>query len=68
MHELRLNFNLLTYDISEVEDYFREIGFLDQFLQLKFNFIVIKDYCQSFTTEGYEDKFLPDLEEKLLKM
>ena len=46
MCKLRLNFKALTYDISEVEDYFREIGFLDQFLQLKFNFIVIKDYCR----------------------
>ena len=51
MHELRLNFNLLTYDISEVEDYFREIGFLEQFLQLKFNFIVIIDYHNPHTSE-----------------
>jgi hypothetical protein len=68
MHKLRLDFDALTYDISEVEDYFREIGFLDQFLLLKSNFIVIKDYCQSFTIEEYEKKLLHDIEEKLLKM
>ena len=51
MQELRFYFDAFTYDISEVEDYFREIGFLEQFLQLKFNFIVIKDYFESFTTE-----------------
>jgi hypothetical protein len=45
MHKLRLDyFDALTNDISEVEDYFREIGFLEQFLQLKFNYLVIKDY------------------------
>ena len=75
MHELRLNFNLLTYDISEVEDYFREIGFLDQFLQLKFNYLVIKDYCNSyefkparFGKRKHEEFLLKDIEEKLLKM
>ena len=48
MYKLRLfHFNALTYDISEVEDYFREIGFLDQFFQLKFNYLVIKDYEDS---------------------
>jgi hypothetical protein len=46
MYELRLNFDLLTHDISEVEDYFREIGFLDQFLQLKFNNLVFEDYLR----------------------
>jgi hypothetical protein len=67
MYKLRLNFDALTYDISEVEDYFREIGFLDQFLQLKFNYLVIKDYHQS--SEEHEKKLLLDgLKEKLLKM
>ena len=66
MHELRLNFNLLTYDISEVEDYFREIGFLDQFFQLKFNYLVIKDYHQSY--EESEKINLKNIEETLLKI
>ena len=66
MYKLRLNFDALTYDISEVEDYFREIGFLEQFLQLKFNYLVIKDYYQPKITE---QKFLlKDIEEKLLNM
>jgi hypothetical protein len=66
MHKLRLNFDALTYDISEVEDFFREIGFLDQFLQLKFNYLVIKDYCRQ--SGEREKKLLLDIEEKILKM
>jgi hypothetical protein len=73
MCKLRLNFRALTYDISEVEDYFREIGLLDQFLQLKFNYLVIKDYCISYEFKRSifdkdEEFFLKDIEEKLLKM
>jgi hypothetical protein len=73
MCKLRLNFRALTYDISEVEDYFREIGLLDQFLQLKFNYLVIKDYCNSNEFkrgifEKDEEFFLKNIEEKLLKM
>jgi hypothetical protein len=67
MHELRLyRFNAFTYDISEVEDYFREIDFLEQFLQIKFNYLVIKDYCKSYYK--LEEILLLDIEEKLLKM
>ena len=64
MHLLRLDFDALTYDISEVEDYFREIGFLEQFLQLKFNYLVIKDYLKSL----FSEELLLDIEEKFLKM
>ena len=67
MYKLRLDLNALTYDISEVEDYFREIGFLDQYLQLKFNFIVIKDYCRQ-SGERQHKFLLKDIEEKLLNM
>jgi hypothetical protein len=66
MHLLRLNFDALTNDISKVVDYFREIGFLDQFFQLKFNYLVIKDYHQS--SKEHQKKLLLDIEEKLLKM
>jgi hypothetical protein len=69
MDSLRLDYTVLMCDFSEIEDYFREIGFLEHFLQLKFNFIVIKDYHQSCTTEKHEKKILlKDTEEKLLKM
>ena len=66
MYKLRLNFDALTFDISEVEDYFREIGFLDQFLQLKFNYLVIKDYCQTYIES--EKINLKNIEKTLLKM
>jgi hypothetical protein len=68
MHSLRLNFIVLIFDISEIENYFREIAFLEQFLQLKFNFNIIKYYHFLETSEEDETFYLKNIEDKLLKM
>ena len=66
MHLFRIDKNYLFRVTSEIEDYFKEIGFLEEFMQYRDNYNLIKDYdnCEMINEWFY----LEEIEERLLKL
>ena len=53
---------------SEIEDYFKEIGLLEQFMQYRDNYNLIKNYDICYIFRSVEQKLLEEIEESFLKL
>jgi hypothetical protein len=69
MYLFRNNKYYLSKVTNDIEDYFKEIGFLEQFIQYVDKYNVIKGLFDYERKDGLDDKFhLKKIEERLLEM
>ena len=48
MHLFRIDLDYLDFVTSDIKDYFKEIGFLEKFMQFIDNYNLIKDYDKCY--------------------